>query len=162
MKDTTSTNFAVAGPGGPRGTSPTFFNNLALDKLFREHLRDDRERGCSNHSNLAPAPPRAMPSGTPAASGCAAFVGGVELPAALRVRTVVPHTGAGRQAEGKMGVRFPASARCMRVVRPRARTGVGEAHTHLADAVVMDMLDGPRFICYTNYNFDFVRRFFFA
>jgi hypothetical protein len=34
---------------------------------------------------------RAPPSGTPAASGCAGFAGGVVLPAALRVRAVVLH-----------------------------------------------------------------------
>ena len=55
---------------------------------------------------------------------------------------------AGRWRRGNtdMHGRVPASARCVRVVRPpgyvrvvRPRTGVGEAHTRLADAVVMDM-----------------------
>ncbi len=85
--------------------------------------------GAAARGRAAAARAGATPSWTPAASGCAAFAGGVVLPAARRARAVVPH-----------------SARCVRVVRPpgyvrvvRPRTGVGEAHTRLADVVVMDM-----------------------
>ncbi len=112
--------------------------------------------GAAARGRGAAAGAGATPSWTPAASGCAAFAGGVVLPASRRARAVVPHTGAqggGAQAAGRrrrgntdMHVRVPASARCVRVVRPpgyvrvvRPRTGVGEAHTRLADAVVMDM-----------------------
>jgi hypothetical protein len=126
-----------------------------------------RDAGATGRDAGAGAPAAgATPSGTPAASGCAAFVGGVVRPAARRVRVVVPHTGAGRQAACNMHVRVAAAA-CMRTllarncallhaVRARARphaqplcmrvrrgqspgTGVGEAHTRLADAVVVDM-----------------------
>jgi hypothetical protein len=79
----------------------------------------------------------ATPSGTPAASGCASVVGGVvRPPAALRVRAVVPHTGAWRpQAACNMHVRVPASARArMRAVRPLARASA--RHTHVSPTIL--------------------------
>jgi hypothetical protein len=128
-------------------------------------MQQPRAGAAARDSGAAAPAAGAPPSGTPAARGCAAFAGGVVLPAALRVRAVVPHTGAGRQAACHMHVRVPAAARvrtllarncallhavhdarphaqllCMRVRRGLSPgAGVGEAHTRLADAVVVDM-----------------------
>jgi hypothetical protein len=63
--------------------------------------------GAAARDAAAAAAGRALPSGAPAASGCAAFAGGVvRPPAALRFRAVVPHTG----AQG--GRRRPATCVC--------------------------------------------------
>jgi len=71
----------------------------------------DAARASAAGATAAGAPP----SGAPAASGCAAFAGGVvRPPAVLRVRAVVPHTGA-------QGRRRPAT--CVCAFRPlRMRT----------------------------------------
>ena len=65
----------------------------------------------------------APPSGTTAASGCVAVVGGVvRPPAALRVSAVVPHTDGqgGGQPATCMCMFLPLCARS-HVVRPRTR-----------------------------------------
>ncbi len=87
----------------------------------------------------------APPSGTLAASGCAAVVGGVvRLPAALRVRAVVPNTVAWRpQAACNMHVRVPASVCApLRAVRPRARASA--RHTRVSPKILSVLPAGSR------------------
>jgi hypothetical protein len=76
----------------------------------------------------AAAAARAPPSGAPAASGCAAFAGGVvRPPAARRVRAVVPHTGA-------QGRRRPATCVCaFRPLRARACARSAPGHGRRRD-----------------------------
>ncbi len=86
-----------------------------------------RDAGAAGH---------ATPSGTPAASGCAAFAGGVvRPPATLSDRAVIPHRRGGRQAAGGLQHACARSGLCARAHArgPPPGTGVGEAHTRLAD-----------------------------
>ena len=121
------TNFAVAGPGA-------FWNDFGQ---IADHRRDDRERGCSS---LAPGRPCAT-----LARPRARRPQGRRLPAgALLLRGVscslrpAPPCRGSTQARRAAGGLQHACARSGLCARARARgpppgTGVGEAHTRLAD-----------------------------
>ncbi len=138
-----------AGPGDVPDIVLTF---LAIDKNCSSQRASARCPGAGMQQPRAGAAARdagaaagAPPSGAPAASGCAAFAGGVvRPPAALRFRAVVPHRRTGRpQAACNMRVRVPAAARaCVRAVRPRARASA--RHTHVSPTILSVLPAGSR------------------
>ena len=91
----------------------------------------------------AAAAGRTPPSGTPAASGCAACAGVCCAPCVRCLRAAVPHRRAGPQAACNMHVRAPASARVRaRAVRPRARASA--RHTHASPTILSVLPAGSR------------------